>query len=399
MIQEQCDKCLRKARGECALPVTYDGTSCEQYIKYIDLEKHEKSVSSTLAYSDSEQNMEEQHVETETAQDITANYLKENTSIHGWLSFFLFSIVAGGLLSAILPLAQYSQSLAEYGSPFLVWVDLSLGLMLCVLSIYTLVAFCSRKPNAVFLGKTYVCTVFLSNFSALFGGDFESSGFGSLPQIIRSLIWGAIWFIYLCKSNQVQEIIPVTYRKKTAKDYYIVAALIIVPLVFMALGIDNIASTQEDTEQAFIQNTILKENEHTDGRIVLTCPNTFACEKQVVSEQNITIFILENEDIASVTICSDYDTDQSQKNFNKYWTGWEDSDAAQYPSSVVLNEQRTINGHSYYYKVVRYEFDNPVFWRFILMFDNASGKVCVISAYDGGYDIYMEELLTSIRFK
>lgn len=230
MIKDQCDKCRRKARGECALPIAYDGTSCEQYVKHIDLEKHEKSDSPTLAYSDTEQNMGEQHVETETTQDTTADYLKKTTFIHGWLSFFLFSIVVGGLLSAILPLAQYSQSLAEYGSPFLVWTDLSLGIMSCVLSIYTLVAFCSRKPDAVFLGKTYVCTAFLSNLLALLGGDFESSGFGSLPQIIRSLIWGAIWFIYLCKSNQAQEIIPIAYRKKTAKDYYIVAALIIVPL-------------------------------------------------------------------------------------------------------------------------------------------------------------------------
>ena len=33
-----------------------------------------------------------------------------------------------------------------------------------------------------------------------------------------------------------------------------------------------------------------------------------------------------------------------------------------------------------------------------MMFDSGSGKVCLVSAYDGGTEEYLGELLNSIRF-
>lgn len=401
MIKDQCDKCRKKSMDSCNQQIVYDGCSCGQYSKLFDLEKH-KEVSPTHLCDETGTAPVETMKGRATFDDtpITAEYLKENTSISDWLSFFLFSIILGGLISAIVPIAQYQTMLVEYGSHYLVWCDLSLGVMLFVLAIYTLVAFCNRKPDAVFLAKTYICTAFLTNLIVLFGGNYDEKGIGSLSHIIRSLIWGFIWFAYLCNSNKVEEVIPKEYRKRTSMDYYIIAALVVIPTLFIALGIGNLKSSNENKEQDFLQNVVLGKNEYTDGRIVFKCPKDFSCVKQNVDNPPITIFQLENESYASITICSDYDTNQSQRNFNSYWENWEDQDAKKQPSTIIMNERRYVNNHPYLYKVVKYEADeSDVYWRYIMLFDNASGKVCVISAYDGGYDFYLQEMLESIRFQ
>lgn len=401
MIKDQCDNCRKKGTDSCNLNIVYDGHSCEIYLKRIDLEKHNE-VSPDISCKREKDNVERTTTETIVLDEtpITERYLKENTSISGWLSFFLFSITLGGLISVVVPIARYQTTLAEYGNPYLVWCDLSLGIMLFALAIYTLVAFCNRKPNAVFLAKTYVCTAFLTNLIVLFSGDYEETGLGSLSRIIRSLIWGVIWFSYLCNSSKVEEVIPKEYRRRTAKDYYIIAALIIIPIFFLAVGIGNLISSNNKAEQDFIQSTTLSYDEHTDGRIVFKCPEGFSCNKQEVGGSNLILFQLENDTYGNITICSDYDSDQTQRNFNSYWNNWEDDEAKKLPSSVEINERRYVNSHSYFYKVVKYETNEAdVYWRYVMLFDNASKKVCVVSAYDGGYDYYLQEILESIRFQ
>ena len=160
------------------------------------------------------------------------------------------------------------------------------------------------------------------------------------------------------------------------------------------------STVHQKKQEQFVQATQLAADEYTDGKMIFKSLEGFSCDRQELEEPKLTIFTLENENVSSsVTMCSDYDTDMSQKNFNEYCKGWEDENASQYSSKVVTNEKRTINGHTYWYKVTSYKTNGTVYWRFILLFDNASGKVAVISAYDGGYDSYIEELLKSIRFK
>lgn len=102
----------------------------------------------------------------------------------------------------------------------------------------------------------------------------------------------------------------------------------------------------------------------------------------------------------TITLCSDYDSDQSNEYLESCWENWEDESAKSYPSSVTLAEKRTVNGHPYFYKVKKYDIKgNTVYWRFVLLFDDSSGKVCLISAYDGGNDEYLQTLLKSIRFE
>ena len=66
---------------------------------------------------------------------------------------------------------------------------------------------------------------------------------------------------------------------------------------------------------------------------------------------------------------------------------------------LLRNVPKQVNGFPYYYKVTRYVYeDSYVYWRFVMIFDKASSKVCLMSCYDGGLDGYIDELLNTVHF-
>lgn len=335
-IKDQCEQC-KKYNESCIEPIDYNGMSCDQYDKRIHLEKVENT---------------KDIVGVENKEEHIA-YPDYDIKIHGWLTFFLFSIAVGGLFSAVYPILTYN--VTEYdGSHFLAICDVALGIMLFTLACYVIYSFCKRKSNAVFLAKMYVVVIFTSNTLPLFGGGYEDTGLGSLPQIIRSLVWGIIWFLYLSFSEQVQDVIPKSYRKTFSRDYYFMVAFIIIPILCMAIGIGDIFSQRKEQEKEFISTTELNYNEYTDGRIIFTKPDGFTCEKQELEDPKITLFDLESE-YGYIRIVSDYDTDISVKNFNSYWEEWEDDELKNIAYKEILNEKREINGNHYFIKSVLYE--------------------------------------------
>lgn len=402
MIQDQCNKCFKQGTDSCTENIVFDSTSCPNYGKKIVLEKKEDVIdpSASRQEPNAGSSIDEQEGTTNEQSFVyTTEYLKQNSEIRGWLAFFLFSIMAGGLLSFIYPLVTYNSQ--DYsGSFFLSITDPVQGIMLFGLACYTLYSFIARQPNAVFLAKTYLVVIFLNNLLMVLIGNYEQSGLGSLPQLIRSLVWAVIWFIFLHQSTVVQEVIPEEYRKAKHIDYYIIAAIILVPLLLMALGLKEIYSKQEAQQSTFIENTVLGENEYTDGKIVFECLDGFTCEKEELQDPQFTIYHLENESVASITVCSDYDTEVTQTNFNSYCDNWEDNDIKEYDSSEIENRVDAINGHNYYIKTKKYDVNgSDIFWHFVLLFDKSTGKVAVVSSYDGGYDEYLKPFLSSIRFK
>lgn len=393
-IKDQCENCQKRGTNDCTDIIVYDGVSCSSYSRGINLEKAEG------ASLNGENVVSSQTATEESSGDFvyTKEYLKKNTEIHGWLSFFLFVTVIGGALSMIFPIVTYNP--AEYIESIF---DVVLGVMLFGIAIYTLYAFIQRKPNAVFLGKTYVVSVFATNLIVLLVGEFEPSGLGSLSQTIRGLVWGVIWFSYLCLSKQVHEVIPKKYRILHNTDYLIVVALVVVPLAFIAWEIKGIA-TQESDAPVSIKESSLKEGECTDGRVVFSIPSGFTCKDSTITVEGrqLKFYGLEYEDaisVASITLCSDYDSDNSKKNFLNCWSNWEDEDCKGMVSELLIDDIRTVNGNDYYYRVKKYYIDETsVFWRFCLIYDAASSKVCLVSCYDNGNGDYLNDFLRSIRF-
>lgn len=384
-IKDQCEKC--RNYKSCQESKDFNGLSCPNYSKHIDLAKTDDNTTSEKPV-DKDAGVVSPNVE----------YPDPNQNIEGWLVFFLFSIGLGGLLSALIPIFTYNVS--EYdGSHLLALTDVMLGVMLLALSCYTIFSFTKRKPNAVFLGKMYVITVFVTNVISLLGGEFEATGLGSLAQIIRGLIWGIIWYLYLTFSTQVNEIIPKSYRKVLNRDYYIIAAFVIVPLLFLGLGIGELTRNNQNREAEFIASSNLAYNEYTDGRVIFTKPFGYTCEKHEIEDPRITIFNLVYNDEATITICSDYDSDITTSNFNSYWENWNDESLDGIKYQEVANEKKDVNGNPYYIRSVKYHTENPIRWHFVQLFNTKTGKVCIISYYHvEGHESCLDELLASIKF-
>ena len=273
-------------------------------------------------------------------------------------------------------------------------------------AIYTIYAFNERKPNAVFYGKVYVALVFVTNLLSIMIGDFDETGLNTLNHALRGVIWGVIWFIYLLNSNQVEEIIPSSFRKISHRDWGIVAAIIAVPFLCFVIGSFQINNTVEKraTEEYNLSSRVLSENERTDGKIIFTIPSSFTCTEEDVTVDKgvkIRIYSLENENIGSCTLCSDYDNEITSSNFNEYRKNWKDPDTADYTEKDIDEGTKYIGGNPCMYKITSYDINGvEVYWRFHLLFNKETSKVAVISCYDRNEDTdHVERLLHSIRFK
>ena len=394
MIKDQCEKCMLFNNG-CSLAFVNNGNSCAEYIRRgIDLEKHQ--VVSEEALDNIEETFVEQN-DASSEQVYSAGMLKETTRIHGWLSFFLFTLFAGGLMSAIYPIVTYNSQ--DYdGSFMLAMTDILIGLMMLGLAGLSLHAFYQRRSDAVFLAKMYLVYVFAVNLFSLMNGlgDEIPSGIGSNTRLARSLIGGIVWFIYLTFSRQVKEVIPIRYRRTHSIDWYILVGIIVIPLLCMALGVREVLHSREASEATLIQEADISDNERTDGRVIFTIPDDYSCNSE--NYNGVTVFRIENSK-SEITLCSDYDADESMKNIMEYWSSWESDEIKKYPSSLIDNEKRTINGNSVFYRAKRYDVDGTMlFWRFILIFEKQSSKICVLSSYDYEDDEYLMNLVNSIRF-
>lgn len=333
----------------------------------------------------------------------TSEWLKENTNIHGWLSFFIFAIALGGLISAFSSVATYNAE--DYaGSIWLGSIDVFLGFGLLAIAIYTIYAFCQRKPNAVFYGRLYVILVFVTNIISVIGS--EDAGFSELNQAVRGIIWGTVWFFYLLLSNQVQEIIPKSFRKVNKIDWGILISVIVIPLICFTIGISTINSEVENREQleSEVREVPLADDERTDGKVIFTIPATFECQSEEVepiADTKLTVFTLQNEAIGKCLLCSDYDNDTSYENLDEYWKNWEGEEDKNLPKTNINRGSKEVNGNKCVYKIVRYNVNGVyVYWRFHVLFDEDSGKCCIVSCYDRNESTdYVNEVLESIRFK
>lgn len=192
----------------------------------------------------------------------TSEWLKSNTQIKGWLTFFLLAIFVGGLISAVSSFTNFDA--ADYGGN--IWigaVDIFIGVCLFAIAIYTIYAFIQRKPNALFYGRLYVFLVFVTNIISAIGGSIE---FGTAKEVVRGVIWSIIWFFYLLLSSQVQRIIPKSFRKVKTADWIILAVFIMIPILCFAIGVTKLNSKDYCTESITplenpLTDTVVVDNE------------------------------------------------------------------------------------------------------------------------------------------
>lgn len=162
----------------------------------------------------------------------TSEWLKSNTEMEGWLLLFFVFIFLEGLLSVANSFKNYDN--ADYGES--VWFgvgDIFISISLFAIALYTIYAFIQRKSNALFYGRLYCLLVLIGNIIVAIGGDLEAKGI---------IIWSIVWFLYLLLSDQVERVIPKSFRKVEKYDWIILAVLIIIPVICIAVGVVNINS-------------------------------------------------------------------------------------------------------------------------------------------------------------
>lgn len=332
----------------------------------------------------------------------TSEWLEQNTSISGWLAFFLGAIVFGALVSVGYAIATFD--VAEYdGSYWLASVDIVIPISGLCAALYALYAFCKRKSNAVFWARVYVAAVFLSAIVAIVVDDYANDAFNNATRAVRSLIWAIIWFSYLALSSQVKEVIPVAFRRLTKVDWGALAVMILLPLSLGVVGMVEIVLPEfvakQETE---MKSRSLMYYQRTDGRVIFSVPSGYECtsEEHDIEGESITLFRLESEEMGDGIVCSDYDSDTSEENFVSCWESWKDESASQCVMEYIDGGVTYINAHKCRYQVVKYDINGiDVYWRFYLIFDDESGKCFLASFYDCGQAASsVDELLRSVEF-
>lgn len=221
----------------------------------------------------------------------TSEWLKSNTQIKGWLIFFLFAIFVGGLISAISSFTNFNAE--DYGGNLWIGsIDIFIGVCLFAIAIYTIYAFAQRKPNALFYGRLYVFLVFATNIISAFGGDLD---FATIKSVIRGIIWSIVWFFYLLLSNQVQRVIPKSFRKVKTIDWSIFAIFIMILIFCIGIGVAKLNSIDsslgnfetESNEISLADTTVVNKME-SDDKVEVMSPEekNFSFLKKAIAEAN-----------------------------------------------------------------------------------------------------------------
>ncbi len=234
MIKDNLDDCNKEQTHKVESVLYLDSTSCDDSSSRIKLEKVDKNESIKEYVNVESLNLSDSDSSTQTI--ITAEYLRANTEIKGWLVYFLFCILAGNIIAGYKEIS--SLDIRDYSNNiFLLLAVVTWIGVVFYLSIYTVYAFVLRKSNAVFYAKAYYLIVFALGILGLFEADtntYETAG----------LIFGSIVpFLYMTFSEQVLDVIPKEYRSVKSKDYYILSLSLIIPLFFFAIGMGEVLST------------------------------------------------------------------------------------------------------------------------------------------------------------
>ncbi|MBD3588324.1 DUF2569 family protein [Bacteroides sp. GM023] len=332
-------------------------------------------------------------------QNLTPLIPQKDRQIHGWLSFFLFVVGLGAAITVVVSIADFSLDAYDTGGGvflayFIALVDIAYTLGIGGLAIYTILAFLNKRSNAVFLGKSYLIVIFLSNVLLLLGGDYDDYGLGSFPQIMKALIWGIIWFVYLCLSEQVSDLFPKEERKILSRDKYIVGSLMLTPVILWGiLLLAYLGNVQTP------MNVSLEHGEYSDGTVVFHAPENALCEKTDTLGSVYHSFAI--GDSIWGTVMGVYDTNTSEEYFKECVDSWRDAELDGYDFSVIDIHKEVINASIMCMQSVKYETRPSLIWQFSILFSPETGKACIVSLYSTTEEIenIMNVLISSVRFK
>jgi len=345
------------------------------------------------------------HIDIDSIQHKEKIYAPKNKR-SGWLTFFLFVIGIGGVISPIIgfltmSLSDYDAGLGHWFSVVGVICDSILLIGLAFLAFYTIKSFNNYKPNAIALGKAYLIIVFATNLLSLIGGDYQPTGFNSLSHTIARLIGQTAWFLYLSYSKELKFLFPKEKRKLFKRDKIILFSIVFPALIWLLVIFASTFSSNY-ISQSHMDNTAINQNslsgsEYTDGRIIFEQPDGLTLEKQIY--EGHVYYTLNQEDNISITLYSEYDNNDTEEYFEECMSNWTDETYNEF-DYIVKDEQHFVReGSSYRLKTVQYDSEPPIEWTFVLIFNQETKKCCLLSYYSMIDTDYLSDLIHSIRFK
>lgn len=352
--------------------------------------------------------------------NITSEWLKANTKITGWLTLFLvLSVGVGSARSFLYQIKEYNAE--DYGNNLCLGsVDIFISLSFLGMAIFIIYSFLNRKRNAVFWAKAYIIlSILLNSLNLILNMNADADFIDEKLKIdhenyrlICSIMWGVIWFLYLTFSKHVQEIIPKSFRKVSKLDWGILAAIILIPIALFTIGTAQLDAKDATDSQEIETNIMYQDSDSLyyaeTEQVKFIIPKEFSCDPSLaydIEGKDLYAYDLADEVnfFSMATLCSEYKADSSLSNLDRHWEAWKKKEHKEVAMTDVDRGVQSINGNKCLYRICKYSEKNDEsiwYWRFYLLFDNETGKSCVLSSYDGGESTaYVDELLSSIQFK
>lgn len=350
-------------------------------------------------------------------EKITSEWLKANTKISGWLTLFLvLSVGVGSARSFLYQIKEYNAE--DYGNNLCLGsVDIFISLSFLGMAIFIIYSFLNRKRNAVFWAKAYIIlSILLNSLNLILNMNADADFIDEKLKIdhenyrlICSIMWGVIWFLYLTFSKHVQEIIPKSFRKVSKLDWGILVAIILIPIPLFTIGTAQLDAKDATDSQEIETNIMYQDSDSLyyaeTEQVKFIIPKEFSCDPSLaydIEGKDLYAYNLMSS-FSAVTLCSEYKADSSSSNLDQHWKAWEDKEQKESSMADVNQGVQSINGNRCLYRICKYSEKNGEsvwYWRFYLLFDNETGKSCVLSSYDGGDSTeYVDEILNSIQFK
>lgn len=135
---------------------------------------------------------------------------EESDDIHGWMAFFLWVGIGGGLL--VSTIRTFVAVFARGTDCFTRWYSLIYLAFFLFIGIKAIIAFYRRKDNAVALATTY-CIMIALDAILYFLGTADSAW-----MVLRHVLWACIWLTFLYCSEDVKEICLKETRKWHATE-------------------------------------------------------------------------------------------------------------------------------------------------------------------------------------
>ena len=297
----------------------------------------------------------------------------------GWLKFMFLMIFVGMVMTVVNTFKELGEL---SGDTYTIIFSILHCASFIGLGSYALYMFLTRKSNAVFWGYTYLTACLISNIVSVVG-NFDDSNIIILG--VRAVITCIAWFAFLYYSDNVKDVYPIEKRQTSKKEWTIsilgvsLPYLYLIVLVLFSLAGSLVEKDYDPT--SMIEQYTEDDGYYTDGIVAFKKPSHYIIEDMV--NDGTTIFSLSDSEVdptENITIVSELNYQLTKEEFDEYYEAWKDEDFAYLSTTVVKDEENTIEGKHYRYRSVYFE-DYGTYWDFAIVNQPDINKNCLVSIY------------------